>query len=109
MPRSTSVEKAQRLNVAFDLLTQGWPASQATAMLADEFGMSRRQASRYVLQAQSVERPVPVVAPSVAVTIKVPENIAAMLRAHAQATGATIGDVVTRAVLDLLRREQRRG
>ncbi len=109
MSRSTSVEKAQRLNVAFDLLTQGWPAAQATAMIAEEFGMSQRQASRYVLLAQSVERPVPVAAPSVAVTIKVPENIAAMLRAHAQDTGTTIGDVVTRAVLGLLRREQLRG
>ena len=109
MSRSNSVEKAQRLNVAFDLLTQGWPAAQATAMLADEFSMSQRQASRYVLQAQSVKRPVSVAAPSVAITVKVPEDIAAKLRAHAQATGSTIGDVVSRAVLGLLGRERRRG
>ena len=109
MSRSTSVEKAQRLNVAIDLLTQGWPAAQATAMLADEFGMSQRQASRYVQQAQSSERPVLVGAPSVAVTIKVPENVATMLRAHAQATGTTIGEVVARAVLGLIGREHRRG
>ena len=109
MSRSNSVEKAQRLNVAFDLLTQGWPAAQATAMLADEFGISQRQASRYVLQAQSVKRPVSVAAPSVAITVKVPEDIAAKLRAHAQATGSTIGDVVSRAVLGLLGREHRRG
>ena len=109
MSRSTSVEKAQRLNVAFDLLTQGWPAAQATAMLADQFGISQRQASRYVLQAQSIERAVPFAAPSVAITIKVPENIAAMLRAHAQTTGTTIGDVVARAVLGLIGREHRRG
>jgi len=109
MSRSNSVEKAQRLNVAFNLLTQGWPAAQATAMLADEFSMSQRQASRYVLQAQSVKRPVSVAAPSVAITVKVPEDIAAKLRAHAQATGSTIGDVVSRAVLGLLGREHRRG
>ena len=78
-------------------------------MLADEFGMSQRQASRYVLQAQSIKRPVAVAAPSVAITIKVPEDIAAKLRAHAQATGSTIGDVVSRALLGLLRREPRRG
>jgi hypothetical protein len=105
MSRSNSVEKAQRLNVAFDLLSQGWPPAQATAMLADEFGMSQRQASRYVQLARSVERPVPVTAPSVAVTVKIPEDIAVKLRAHAQATGTTIGDVVSRAVLGLLERE----
>ena len=109
MPRSNSVEKAQRLNVAFDLLTQGWPAAQATAMLADEFGLSLRQASRYVLQAQSIRGPVPIRSPSVAITIKVPEDVAAALRAHALATGSTIGDVVSRALRILLAREQRRG
>lgn len=109
MSRSSSVEKAQRLNVAFDLLSQGWPSAQAAAMLADEFGMSARQASRYVLLAQSIERPVPVAAPSVAITVKMPEDVAAKLRAHAQATGSTIGDVVSRAVLALLGREHRRG
>jgi hypothetical protein len=45
----------------------------------------------------------------VAITIKVPENIAAMLRAHAQATGTTIGELVARAVLGLIGREHRRG
>lgn len=109
MPRSNSVEKAQRLNVAFDLLSQGWACAQATAMLADEFGMSPRQASRYVVLAQSIERPVAVASRSVAITIKVPEDIAAKLRAHAQATDTTIGDVVSRAVLGLLAREHRRG
>ena len=108
MSRSNSVEKAQRLNVAFDLLSRGWASAQATAMLAEEFGMSQRQASRYVVQAQSIQRPVAAVSPSVAVTIKVPEDIAAKLRAHARATDTTIGDVVSRAVLGLLARERRR-
>jgi predicted DNA-binding transcriptional regulator YafY len=109
MPRSNSVEKVQRLNVAFDLLSQGWASAQATAMLADEFGMSSRQATRYVVQAQSIKHPVPVASPSVAITIKVPEDIAVKLRAHAQATNTTIGDVVSRAVLGLLAVEHRRG
>jgi len=97
------------LNVAFDLLSQGWPPAQATAILADEFGISQRQASRYVLQAQAIQRPVAVAAPSVAITIKVPEDVAAKLRAHAQATGSTIGEVVSRALWGLLGREHRRG
>lgn len=109
MSRSNSAERAQRLNAAFDLLAQGWATAQATVTLADEFGLSQRQASRYVQEAQSIKRPVPIAAPSVAITVKVPEDIATKLRAHAQATDSTIGDVVSRAVLGLLAREHRRG
>ena len=109
MSRSNSSERAQRLNAAFDLLAQGWPTAQATVVLADSFSLSQRQASRYVLEAQSIKRAVPMTAPSVALTVKVPEDIAVQLRAHAKETGSTIGDVVSRAVTKLLRLEQRRG
>lgn len=78
-------------------------------MLTEEFGLSQRQAYRYLQQAQAIKRPVQIVAPSVAITVKVPEDIAAKLRAHAHTTGSTIGDVVSRAVSSLLARERRRG
>ncbi len=78
-------------------------------MLAKEFGFSRRHAHRYLQEAQAIKCPVPIAAPSVPITVKMPEDIAAELRAHARATGTTIGDVVARAVLALLARESRRG
>jgi hypothetical protein len=109
MSRSNSAERAQRLNAAFDLLAHGCAIAQATAMLTEEFGLSRRQASRYVQEAQAIKRPVPISAPSVAITVKVPEDIAMKLRAHAQATDSTIGEVISRAVSSLLARERRRG
>ena len=109
MSRSNGAERAQRLNAAFDLLAQGCAVAQAAAMLTEEFALSPRQAYRYLREAQAIKHPVPIAAPSVAVTIKVPEDIAAKLRAHAQATGTTIGDVVSRAVAALLTRERRRG
>jgi hypothetical protein len=107
MSRSNGAERAQRLNAAFDLLRQGHAVAQAAAMLTEEFGLSPRQAYRYLQEAQAIERPVPVATPNVAMTIKVPEDIAAKLRSHAQATGSTIGDVVSRAVSALLSRERR--
>jgi hypothetical protein len=97
------------LNVAFDLLNQGREVPQAAAMLTEKFGLSLRQAYRYLHEAQAIEQPVPVSAPSVAITVKVPEDIAVKLRAHAQATGSTIGDVVSRAVMALLALEHQRG
>lgn len=78
-------------------------------MLTEEFDLSRRQAYRYLLEAQAIERPVPIAAPNVAITVKVSADIAAKLRSHAHATGSTIGDVVSRAVSALLAREHRRG
>lgn len=109
MSRSNGAERAQRLNAAFDLLAHGHATAQAAAMLTEEFALSPRQAYRYLREAQAIKRPVPVAAPSVALTVKVPEDIAVKLRAHAQATGTTIGDVVSRAVSTLLTRERRRG
>jgi len=109
MSRSNGAERAQRLNAAFDLLTQGHAVAPAAAMLTERFGLSQRQAYRYLQEAQTIKRPVPVSAPSVAFTVKVPEDIAVKLRAHAKATGTTIGDVVSRAVSALLTRERRRG
>ena len=108
MSRSTGAERAQRLNAAFDLLAEGCAVAQATDMLTDAFGLSRRQASRYVQEAQTIKRPVPITSASVAITVKVPEEIAATLRSHAQATGTTIGDVVARAVSGLIARERGR-
>lgn len=108
MSRSTGAERAQRLNAAFDLLAQGCAVAQATDMLTEAFGLSRRQAYRYLQEAQTIKRPVPVASASVAITVKVPADVAAKLRSHAQATGSTIGDVVARAVLGLLARERPR-
>ncbi|MGH8758517.1 MAG: hypothetical protein ACREVW_03260 [Burkholderiales bacterium] len=97
------------MNSAFDLLAQGCTIAQAAAMLSEQFALSQRQAYRYLHEAQAIKRPVPITAPSVAVTVKVPEDIAMKLREHAQITGSTIGEVVSRAVLGLLARETRRG
>ena len=77
-------------------------------MLTEEFGLSRRQAYRYLLEAQAIEQPVPISAPSIAITVKVPEDVAVKLRAHARESGSTIGDVVARAITALLAREHRR-
>ena len=109
MSRSSGTERAQRLNAAFDLLTQGHAVASAAAMLTERFGFSSRQAYRYLQEAQTINRPVSIPAPSVTITLKVPGDIATALREHAHATGLTIGDVVSRAVSALLARERRRG
>lgn len=97
------------MNAAFDLLAHGCAVARVAAMLAEEFGVSLRQSRRYVQAAQSIKRPVVIGAPSVPLTVKVSEDIALRLRAHARTTHTTIGDVVSRALLAWLAREYRRG
>ena len=109
MSRSTSAERAERLNAAFDLLARGRAAAQATEALGEEFALSRRQANRYVREAQGIKRPVVVSGAAVAITVKVPVEVAQLLRLHAQATDSTIGEVIARALAGLLARERRRG
>jgi hypothetical protein len=109
MPRSSHAEKTQRLNAAFDLLAKGYTLAEAAPMLSEESGSSLRQAYRYLHEAQSIKRPVPVAAPTIPITIKVREDVVAQLRAHARDNGLTIGEVVARAVVRWLAREHRRG
>ena len=52
MARSSNTEKTKRLNAAFDLLAQGYALADAAEALAQKFGLSRRQAYRYLQDAQ---------------------------------------------------------
>ena len=109
MARSTRTEKAQRLNAAFDLIARGQNLNEAAEALVEQFGLSLRQAYRYLEQAQEIERPVQVCEPSIPITIKVPGDVVMKLRAYARASGMTIGQTVARAVLRFLAKARRHG
>jgi hypothetical protein len=109
MTRSTRTEKAQRLNAAFDLIARGENLNEAAEALVEQFGLSLRQAYRYLQQAQEIKRPVQVTAPSIPITIKVPGEVVMKLRAYARASGMTIGQTVARAVLRFLAKARRHG
>ncbi|MGH7070427.1 MAG: hypothetical protein ACREFO_10475 [Acetobacteraceae bacterium] len=101
--------KAQRLNAAFDLLAGGYTPPDAAAALMEGFALSHRQAQRYVEQAQKIKRPVSVPSPIIPITIKIPSDVVAELRAYAGRSGLTIGETVARAVASFLARTRRRG
>src|SRR5512132_2281887 len=66
------------------------------------FGLSRRQAYRYLQEAQEIGHSEPVVEPSVPITLKMPGNIVRDLRAYSVTSGLTLGEIVTRAVTAFL-------
>ena len=65
--------------------------------LSRRFAMSRRQAYRYIEEAQMIGRPV-VVAEPAAVTFKLPPSLVDAVRERAAAEGMTISDMVSRAL-----------
>src|SRR6266550_3725182 len=52
MARSTDAQKAERLNAAHRLLARGQSGGEAALSLSRQFTMSRRQAYRYIEEAQ---------------------------------------------------------
>ena len=98
MSRSTDTQKTERLNAAHGLLARGLSVAEAALSLSRQFAMSRRQAYRYIEEAQTIDRPGPVVEPTMAVTFKLPPSLVGAIRARAAAEGTTISDMVSRAL-----------
>ncbi len=109
MSRSTKAHKARLLNAAYGLVERGTELSEAARALSREFALSRRQAYRYLEEAAALGHPVPVVEPSVPVTLKIPANTVRALRAYARSSGLTIGEIVTRALSAFLGALRRHG
>jgi predicted DNA-binding transcriptional regulator YafY len=109
MIRSTKADKARRLNAAHRLLGRNMTLSEAAQSLTREFGLSRRQAYRYLDQAAELGQPVPVEQASIPVTLKLPPSTVRLLRSYASKSGLTLGEIVTRALRAFLSALRRHG
>jgi len=104
--RVDSVQHAERVNAAADLVGAGVPAAEAARSLAGRFGCSVRQARRYVDQAVAGGT-VAVPEPGVVFTVKLPGRLAAAVREHARESGRTISKAVAQALEEFLERGHR--
>ena len=75
-------------------------------MLADRFGLSERQARRYVERAAACG-PVQVPPATTVFTVKLPVQLAARVRRQARASGRTISSLVGQALEEFLSRAGR--
>ena len=98
MPRSTKADKARQLNVAHRLLRRKVALPDAAQRLARQFGLSLRQAYRYLEEAAELKEPVEVTEATVPITLKLPPTTVRVLRAYARHSGLTIGVIVSRAL-----------
>lgn len=109
MARSTKADKARQLNAAHELLQRDTELSEAAQQLAREFGLSLRQAYRYLEEATRLEQPVEITEATVPITLKLPPATVALLRAYSKRSGETIGTVVSRALEAFLGAPKRHG
>ena len=101
MTRSTKAGKARQLNAAYRLLERDTELPQAAQSLSREFGLSRRQAYRYLEEAAQLDHPVEVVEATAPITLKLPPSTIRVLRSYAGRSGLTLGEIVTRALAEL--------
>ena len=109
MVRSSRSQKVERLNAAYALLAQGTTASEAVLRLSQRFGLSQRQAYRYLQDARVMSRPVEPAEALIPITIKIPGTLAEALRAHSRSSGDSIGELVARALRRLFSDISRHG
>jgi hypothetical protein len=98
MARSTRAQRAERVTAAQELLARGTSMAEAAVALSRDFGLSRRQAYRYLEEAQAVAPPPMIAEASVTITLKVPRSIVRELRAYSASSGLTVSEVVRRAI-----------
>jgi predicted DNA-binding transcriptional regulator YafY len=87
---------ATRINTALDLLTVGTPTAQAIEQWARQFGVSTRQARRYIDHAR-VTGPMVIPEPAVVFTVRLPTSLTAE-----HETNTTISALVTEALTSYL-------
>ena len=97
------------MNVAHRLLKRNVALVDAAQRLAQQFGLSLRQAYRYLEQAAELVEPVAIAEATVPVTLKLPPTTVRALRAYARSSGLTIGVIVTRALEAFLGTLRRHG
>ena len=109
MTRASKVERVRRVNAALAALREHGASAAATKALAAEYGMSIRQAYRYVQEAEGLETELPVPDRSMAFTVKLPTRLITALREHTWRTGRTLSEVVSEALRKFLFEDRGRG
>ena len=96
--KSSAAEQIQRVNQAVQLLSEKKPFSEVLDALISRYGVSRRQAFRYLRQAQANRVLLPVPAVKTVFTVKLPCDLVAQIRQRAQRGQQTISQVVAEAL-----------
>jgi predicted DNA-binding transcriptional regulator YafY len=109
MDRASASVKAERLNHARKLLQRFDHLPDAVARMVQDRSISPRQAYRYLQQARRLKQPVPIGDPKVAFTVKLSQELVRRVRSFANTTGLSLSEIVSRALLAVLKQRRGRG
>lgn len=109
MSKSSAAEQLQRVNMAVQMMSVKTPSVEVVAWLAARYGVSRRQAFRYLRLAQAQRVPLPIPAAKTVFTVKLPGDLAEQIRQRARQGQQSISEVVAEALQDYLARGQKHG
>ena len=98
MTKSSESEQARRVNATVRLLREKASPQEALNWLVTHYGLSRRQAYRYLLQAQTVRGPVPVPETKGVFTVKLPVSLIRHVRQRCRQEGMAISQWVEAAL-----------
>jgi transposase len=98
MSKASKSEQAERINAALALIEQGSSPAETAQWLAARFGISRRQAYRYVQQARVSGQQVVIPERKMAFTVKLSDTLIQRLREYARSRGRSLSEIVTRAL-----------
>jgi hypothetical protein len=102
--KSSAAEQIQRVNMAVQMLNDQTPSPEVLATLTTRYGVSRRQAFRYLRQAQANAVLLPVPTAKTVFTVKLPADLAEQIRQRARHSQQTISAVVAEALRAYLKR-----
>jgi len=109
MGKSSNLERAKRINSARAFIKRYDIAPKAVSAMIDQYGISKRQAYRYIQEAKMIRKDVPIPDTKIAFTVKLSQNLIQVLRQHAKDTGKTLSEIVTRSLEAFLQNGQRHG
>ena len=109
MVKSSNTERAKRINAALEQIKEYGTVAGAVAAMVDRYQISKRQAYRYVREAQKIGDKVPIPDSKITFTVKLSPKLIQLTRDYAKASGQTISDIVTRALETYLYKGRKRG
>ena len=105
MTRTSDILVARRINGAVILIKKRFSDARIILILMKRYGVSRRQAYRYLREAQTTKKVLPLPEKKIHFTVKLPRALVQRLRQFLRSDDESLSSFVTRAVTFFLQRE----
>ncbi len=96
--KSTKAERAQRINAALSLIKKQGTVTKAVDTMAEQYGLSKRQAYRYIQEAGKIGIEIPIPDHKIAFTVKLSKKLVQELREYSKKSGKSLSEIVTQSL-----------